>query len=213
MGAPGLHAHSLRTRAHPPSLAAAAQDPTGEIFDATSLLISALIRHVDADVKTTNLQRVQQGLSPYPDIARVWTMRASPSCPLPLAVPHGPSLTCSSFAVFFKRDSRVLTSLVKKRGFQYLEDYLADHPEVPREQVRSSLRLAHARPHSSECHADASNRARAVPAASPVLPARRTGARRLGDPRAPATDDGRRLGRRLGGATTCRRGAWQEEGA
>ncbi|GAA5914207.1 hypothetical protein JCM8208_001518 [Rhodotorula glutinis] len=85
-------------------------DPTGEIFDATSLLISALIRHVDADVKQSSAERVQQGLPPLPDIVKVWTM------------------------LFFKRDSRVLTSLVKKRGFAYLEDYLAEHPEVPAEE-------------------------------------------------------------------------------
>ncbi|GAA5926353.1 hypothetical protein JCM3775_000993 [Rhodotorula graminis] len=85
-------------------------DPTGEIFDATSLLISALIRHVDADVKKYSAERVEQGLPPLPDIAKVWTM------------------------LFFKRDSRVLTSLVKKRGFAYLEDYLAEHPEVPVEE-------------------------------------------------------------------------------
>ncbi|GAA6047182.1 hypothetical protein JCM3770_006939 [Rhodotorula araucariae] len=85
-------------------------DPTGEIFDATSLLISSLVRHVDADVKATNAQRALQSLAPYPDLVKVWTM------------------------LFFKRDSRVLTSLVKKRGFMYLDDYLAAHPEVPREQ-------------------------------------------------------------------------------
>ncbi|BGP44761.1 hypothetical protein JCM10450v2_000575 [Rhodotorula kratochvilovae] len=85
-------------------------DPTGEIFDATSLLISSLVRHVDTDIKATNAQRAQEGLPQYPDLVKVWTM------------------------LFFKRESRVLTSLVKKRGFMHLDDYLAAHPDVPPEQ-------------------------------------------------------------------------------
>ncbi|GAA5995039.1 uncharacterized protein JCM10292_004502 [Rhodotorula paludigena] len=85
-------------------------DPTGEIFDATSLLIASLVRHVDGDIKATNAARAVRGEQPYPELARVWTM------------------------LFFKRDSRVLTSLVKKRGFMYLEDYLRAHPNVPSNQ-------------------------------------------------------------------------------
>jgi len=78
---------SLADLAPSPSL----QDQTGEIVDATSLMISNLIRHVDVDVKQTSAERVRQGLPPLPDIAKVWTMRAS-FLPFPCSPP--PRVRC-----------------------------------------------------------------------------------------------------------------------
>ncbi|BGP21630.1 hypothetical protein Rt10032_c01g0334 [Rhodotorula toruloides] len=82
-------------------------DPTGEIFDATSLMLSSLVQRADADIRALNADKLARGEAPIPNLQHVWTM------------------------LFFKPSSRVLSSLIKKRGFMLLEDYLQAYPDTP----------------------------------------------------------------------------------
>ncbi|BGO92829.1 hypothetical protein NBRC10512v2_005116 [Rhodotorula toruloides] len=82
-------------------------DPTGEIFDATSLMLSSLVQRADADIRALNAEKLARGEPAIPNLRHVWTM------------------------LFFKPSSRVLSSLIKKRGFMLLEDYLQAHPDTP----------------------------------------------------------------------------------
>ncbi|GAA5863714.1 hypothetical protein JCM1840_000113 [Sporobolomyces johnsonii] len=81
-------------------------ESTGESFDATTLLIQALLRRVEADERETNAIRASKSEEPVPRLQRVFTM------------------------IFFKTGSRMITHLTKKRGFLPLADYLKQHPET-----------------------------------------------------------------------------------
>ncbi|GAA5958587.1 hypothetical protein JCM21900_003988 [Sporobolomyces salmonicolor] len=81
-------------------------DSTGEGFDATTLLIQALLRRVEADQREMNAFRASKSEAPVPRLQRVFTM------------------------IFFKAGSRMITHLTKKRGFLPLEDYLKQHAET-----------------------------------------------------------------------------------
>ncbi|BGP12716.1 hypothetical protein JCM10213_008854 [Rhodosporidiobolus nylandii] len=85
-------------------------DPTGETFDATTLLLGALVRRVDADLKQMNAERANKGEPLLPPHLNTWTM------------------------LFFKKESRVLGSLVKKRELLFIDDFLAKYPETDRKQ-------------------------------------------------------------------------------
>ncbi|GAA5850254.1 hypothetical protein JCM8547_001062 [Rhodosporidiobolus lusitaniae] len=81
-------------------------DPTGETFDATTLLIGAMVRRVDADIKVMNKELASKGEPLVPELKNVWTM------------------------LFFKKESRMLSSLVKKREFMFIEDFVRKYPET-----------------------------------------------------------------------------------
>ncbi|GAA6032858.1 hypothetical protein JCM8097_000832 [Rhodosporidiobolus ruineniae] len=81
-------------------------DPTGETFDATTLLIGALMRRVDADQRAMNEEREKAGEPPVPPLTNVWTM------------------------LFFKKESRMLGHLIKKRDFLFMDDFLEKYPET-----------------------------------------------------------------------------------
>ncbi|GAA5918312.1 hypothetical protein JCM1841_002165 [Sporobolomyces salmonicolor] len=81
-------------------------DSTGEGFDATTLLIQALLRRAEADQREMNAFRASKSEAPVPRLQRVFTM------------------------IFFKAGSRMITHLTKKRGFLPLEDYLKQHLET-----------------------------------------------------------------------------------
>jgi hypothetical protein len=89
------------------------QDPTGETFDATTLLIGSLMRRVDSDIKRENAERASRGEELMPELKNVWTM------------------------LFFTKDSsRVLGSLVKKRDFLFKDDFFKKYPETDPLNVR-----------------------------------------------------------------------------
>ncbi|GAA5976773.1 hypothetical protein JCM11641_000867 [Rhodosporidiobolus odoratus] len=81
-------------------------DANGEIFDATTLLLGELMRRIDSDVREVNAVRAATGEALLPQHYLTWTM------------------------LFFKRESRTLGHLVKKRDFQFLDDYLEAFPET-----------------------------------------------------------------------------------
>ncbi|GAA5887708.1 hypothetical protein JCM6882_001504 [Rhodosporidiobolus microsporus] len=81
-------------------------DPTGETFDATTLLIGSLVRRVDQDIREMNELRASRGEPLVPGLTNVWTM------------------------LFFKKESRMLTHLIKKRDFLFIEDFLQKYPET-----------------------------------------------------------------------------------
>lgn len=99
---------------------------TGETYDATSLLFQALLVRAAADRAVLNVERARRGLPAYPPIIQVWTMSAS------LVFSSLEPRTDSPFvlAVFFKRDTRMMNHLTKKRGFSTLEDYMKLHPDA-----------------------------------------------------------------------------------
>ncbi|GAA5835262.1 hypothetical protein JCM11251_006663 [Rhodosporidiobolus azoricus] len=81
-------------------------DPTGETFDATTLLIGSLVRRVDEDIRKMNAERASRREPTVPGLLNVWTM------------------------LFFKKESRMLTHLIKKRDFLFIEDFLQKYPET-----------------------------------------------------------------------------------
>ncbi|GAA6023735.1 hypothetical protein JCM10207_000239 [Rhodosporidiobolus poonsookiae] len=84
-------------------------DPTGETFDATTLLIGALVKRVDEDCKAMNAERAARGEELLPELTNVWTM------------------------LFFKKESRMLGHLIKKREFLFIDDFMKKYPETNRE--------------------------------------------------------------------------------
>ncbi|KAM0746869.1 hypothetical protein T439DRAFT_110851 [Meredithblackwellia eburnea MCA 4105] len=79
---------------------------TGEVYDATTLLIQTLLRRVEDDRTTMNEERAMHGLPFLPPIIQIWTM------------------------MFFKRDSRMMYHLIKRRGFLPLPEYVAKYPDT-----------------------------------------------------------------------------------
>jgi hypothetical protein len=88
-------------------------DPTGESFDATTLLIGSLMRRVDTDIKAENAERAARGDDLLPELKNAWTM-----------------------LFFTKNSSRVLGSLVKKRDFLFSDDFFKKYPETDPHHVR-----------------------------------------------------------------------------
>lgn len=72
----------------------------------STILIQRLFQKIENDRVSLNSVRAHQGLPPWPMIDIVWTM------------------------LFFKRDSRMMNYLSRKRGFSFLEDFLPAHPQV-----------------------------------------------------------------------------------
>lgn len=163
-------------------------------------MLSSLVQRADADIRALNAEKLARGEPAIPNLRHVWTMRASTLllCLLELFA------DVVRPTVFFKPSSRVLSSLIKKRGFMLLEDYLQAHPDTPatlvslltlRRFLRNLIRLVPT-----------------VSASPPNLPPSRPPAR-LDHPRPPSARTQRRhLSRRLGRAQGGRRGAREEEG-
>ncbi|KDE02396.1 hypothetical protein MVLG_07047 [Microbotryum lychnidis-dioicae p1A1 Lamole] len=82
---------------------------TGETYDATSILIQHLLQRVEKDRLEMNVERKACSLEAVPPLARTWTM------------------------MFFKRESRMMNHLEKKRGFKLLDDYLKEDPTAKAE--------------------------------------------------------------------------------
>ncbi|KAM0793262.1 hypothetical protein ACM66B_000724 [Microbotryomycetes sp. NB124-2] len=78
----------------------------GEVYDATTILIQRMFRHISEDRDRMSRERQQNGLPPLAEVNETWTM------------------------MFFKRDSRMIQHLTKKRGFMFLEDYVKAYPET-----------------------------------------------------------------------------------
>ncbi|KAK4054918.1 hypothetical protein OIV83_000842 [Microbotryomycetes sp. JL201] len=78
----------------------------GEVYDATTILIQEMFQHIIGDRNRMSRERQQIGLAPLPEVDETWTM------------------------MFFKRDSRMIQHLTKKRGFMFLEDYVKIYPET-----------------------------------------------------------------------------------
>ena len=74
---------------------------TADTFDATTRMLVALIGRVDADREAMNAGRARAGRAGLPEVKQVWTL------------------------MFFKRESRLVAHLEKKRGFVPLNEYLA----------------------------------------------------------------------------------------
>lgn len=72
----------------------------------STILIQTMFRQVEADREEINLERQRQSLAPLPQVDQTWTM------------------------MFFKRDSRMIQHLNKKRGFMFLEDFARAYPDV-----------------------------------------------------------------------------------
>ncbi|GAA5922451.1 uncharacterized protein JCM15063_003306 [Sporobolomyces koalae] len=81
-------------------------DGTGEAWDANTLLLQKLCARVQEDHQQQNELRASRGQSLLPKLERVFTM------------------------IFFKTGSRMITQLVKKRGFSPKDEYLAANPEA-----------------------------------------------------------------------------------
>ncbi|KAK4058020.1 hypothetical protein OIO90_000759 [Microbotryomycetes sp. JL221] len=89
----------------------------GEVYDATTILIQKMFQHIDEDRDRLSQERVDNGLPPLPFVDQTWTM------------------------MFFKRDSRMIQHLSKKRGFMYLEDYMKLYPDTNRDQFPPTRRI------------------------------------------------------------------------
>lgn len=74
---------------------------TADTFDATTRMLVALISRAEADLADMNRAHALSGLNPLPPLKQIWTL------------------------MFFKRESRMMAHLEKKRGFVPLAEYLA----------------------------------------------------------------------------------------
>lgn len=70
------------------------------------MLIQRLFARLEDDRADLNVHRQARGQELFPPVERVWTM------------------------MFFKRESRMMHHLNKKRGFAFLDDYLKEHPDA-----------------------------------------------------------------------------------
>ena len=71
-----------------------------------TMLIQRFFARLEDDRTRINSLRLSRGQAPVPTVDRVWTM------------------------MFFKRESRMMHHLNKKRGFAFLDDYLRDNPSA-----------------------------------------------------------------------------------
>ncbi len=74
---------------------------TADTFDATTRMLVALITRAEADLAEMNALNAQTGQPPLPALKQIWTL------------------------MFFKRESRMMAHLEKKRGFVPVSEYLA----------------------------------------------------------------------------------------
>lgn len=74
---------------------------TADTFDATTRMLVALIGRVEGDLAEMNRARVAAGRAELPPLKQIWTL------------------------MFFKRESRMMAHLEKKRGFVPVAEYLA----------------------------------------------------------------------------------------
>lgn len=74
---------------------------TADTFDATTRMLVALIARVEEDLREMNEFNERTGVARLPEVKQIWTL------------------------MFFKRESRMMAHLEKKRGFVPLNEYLA----------------------------------------------------------------------------------------
>ncbi|KAM0748144.1 hypothetical protein T439DRAFT_75196 [Meredithblackwellia eburnea MCA 4105] len=86
-------------------LAASTPWATGETYDATTILMQNLLRRIEADLSGLNAQRKLRRQAQYPELDNAWLM------------------------MFFKKDSRLMSHLENRRGFQLLDNYLEKYPK------------------------------------------------------------------------------------
>ncbi|KAM0748944.1 hypothetical protein T439DRAFT_382037 [Meredithblackwellia eburnea MCA 4105] len=79
---------------------------TGDTFDATTILMQLLLRRVSRDIVIENSVRLSEGKEEYPQLDKAW------------------------LTTFFRKDSKLTTHLVNRRGFHKLEDFLIKYPKT-----------------------------------------------------------------------------------
>ncbi|KAI5475179.1 hypothetical protein MNV49_001866 [Pseudohyphozyma bogoriensis] len=78
----------------------------GDNFDGATILMQRLLRRVKRDIASKNIERSRIGQAPYPQLQKAW------------------------LHTYFKKDSRLTSHLVNRRGFLRLSDYLTKYPET-----------------------------------------------------------------------------------
>jgi len=78
---------------------------TADMFDATTRMLVTLVSQAGADLDEMNAFRVQASQPRLPEVKHIWTL------------------------MFFKRESRMMAHLEKKRGFIPMAEYLAKYPD------------------------------------------------------------------------------------